>query len=462
MAKKPHLKLHNDGSMSYRMDAWANPVSGQGMPGIDKSTAQMLSPAFAHLLHNNQQVLTNIYLSDWLARKICDLPAEDATRKFIEISGIDDEDKKRVESMLDEMGLRASVRKGIAWSRLFGGAGVLKVYDDTRPPESPPSETAAIIDLIPLDRWSLSVSEIDDNPESAHYGRALNYIARNGVKYHRDRIAPFYGCSVPYDTQIELQGWGGSYVAMAWSAIAAYNETLQDASFLLKESGVGILTVPNLTAAQSMGMTAAQAVMNRANVFNQGKSIYRAAVVDKEEKFEFVNRSLQGIPDFVDRFATAVAGATGLSEMMLFGKSPAGLNASQEEILSVYYDKIAAIQEGDPTPLVQACVDSVKASTGLEFDWKWAELSAMSPDKKATSMASVATAISTLEQSAALTPNEVRELANDTGLFKLDELKEDDGASDDDPLGLNSLGGENGTNGIPEATGSAEAGQAQA
>lgn len=460
MAKKPHLKLHNDGSMSYRMDAWANPVSGQGMPGIDKSTAQMLSPAFAHLLHNNQQVLTNIYLSDWLARKICDLPADDATRKFIEITGLDGEDKKRVESMLDEIGLRAAVRKGIAWSRLFGGAGVLKVYDDARSPELSPSGTAAIIDLIPLDRWSLSVSEIDDNPESAHYGRALNYIARNGVKYHRDRIAPFYGCSVPYDTQIELQGWGGSYVAMAWSAIAAYNETLQDASFLLKESGVGILTVPNLTAAQSMGMTAAQAVMNRANVFNQGKSIYRAAVLDSAEKFEFVNRSLQGIPDFVDRFATAVAGATGLSEMMLFGKSPAGLNASQEEILSVYYDKIAAIQEGDPTPLVQACVDSVKASTGLEFDWKWAELSAMSPDKKATSMASVATAISTLEQSAALTPNEVRELANNTGLFSLEELPED--GSDDDPLGLNSLGGENGTNGIPEATGSTEAGQAEA
>ena len=139
MAKKPHLKLHNDGSLSYRVDAWANPISGQGMPGIDKSLGQVLSPAFSHLLHNNQQVLTNIYLSDWLARKICDLPAEDATSKFIEITGVDGEDKKRIESMLDEMGLRASVRKGIAWSRLFGGAGVLKVYDDSRPPESPPS-----------------------------------------------------------------------------------------------------------------------------------------------------------------------------------------------------------------------------------------------------------------------------------------------------------------------------------
>lgn len=460
MAKKPHLKLHNDGSMTYRADAWANPISGQMMPGIDKSLGQMPAYVMAHALHSNQQMLTALYLSDWLARKVCDLPADDATRKFIEITGIDGEDKTLVESMLDEMRLRESVKKGIAWSRLFGGAGVLKIYDDARPPESPPSEEARIIDLIPLDRWSLTVDEIDDDPTSAYYGRALNYTARNGVKYHRDRVSPFYGCPVPYDTQIELQGWGGSYVAMAWSAISAYQETLQDASFLLKESGVGILSVPNLTSTQTYGTTASQAVMNRANIFNQGKSIYRAAVVDAAEKFEFVNRSLQGIPDFIDRFATAVAGATRLSELMLFGKSPAGLNASQEELLSTHYDMIRAIQEGDATPLVQSCIESVKAETGLDFDWKWAELSATSPDKKATSMAAVATAVSTLEQSAALTANEVRKLANDTGLFNLDEIPEE--SEDTDPLGLTSLGGDNGTNGVPEATGGTEAGQAQA
>ena len=109
---------------------------------------------------------------------------------------------------------------------------------------------------------------------------------------------------------------------------------------------------------------------------------------------------------------------------------------------------------------MQSCIDNVKMQTGLDFDWKWAELSAMSPDKKATSMASVATAISTLEQSAALTPNEVRNLANDTGLFALEELPEDE--EEQDPLGLNLLGGENGTNGISETTGSTEAGQAEA
>ena len=107
-------------------------------------------------------------------------------------------------------------------------------------------------------------------------------------------------------------------------------------------------------------------------------------------------------------------------------------------------------------------LDGVRVQTGLDFDWKWAELSAMSPDKKATSMASVATAIATLDQSAALTPNEVRNLANDSGMFSLEELPEGDDNSNDDPLGLNLLGGGNGTNGISETTGSTEAGQAEA
>lgn len=451
---KPRIKLNNDGSMTYKVDAWQNGVSGQLIPGIDKSTGQMPSLFAPYILSNNQQMLTNIYLADWLARKICDRPAEDAVRKFIEITGLDDEDKKTVESIIAKLGLQKSVKKGIIWSRLFGGAGVLKIYDDSRPPEVEPTEGAPIVDLVPLDRWGLSVSEIDTDPESPYYGRALQYTARNGTVYHRSRVAPFYGAEVPYDSQQELNGWGGSYVSMAYSAIGDYQATLQDASFLLKESGIGILSVPNLTTQQGMGGGVQAAIQNRANAFNQGKSIYRAAVIDKQETFQFVNRSLAGIPDFIDRFATAVAGATDMGELILFNRSPSGLNATQEEQYQVYNDKIKAIQEGDPTPLVQEVIDSIKRETGLEFDWSWAPLSEMTPAQKGTIIGQVATAIATIEGPAAMTVNEVRNTLNDTGLFKLDEIPEDT-QEEEDPLGLNKLGGDNGGTDISAATGAA-------
>lgn len=453
--KKPHIKLNNDGTMTYKVDAWQNGTSGQLIPGIDKTVGQAPSMYAPYALNNNQQMMTAIYLSDWLARKICDRPAEDAVRKFIEITGLDAEEKKLVEEKMSELGLQKAVKKGIIWSRLFGGAGVLKIYDDSRPPEVEPTEGAIIVDLVPLDRYGLTVNELDTDPESPYYGRALSYTARNGVIYHRSRVSPFYGAEVPYDTQSELNGWGGSYIAMAYSAIADYQATLQDASFLLKESGLGILSVPNLTTAQGMAGGIQAAIQNRANAFNQGKSIYRTAILDSKELFQFVNRSLAGIPDFIDRFATAVAGATGMSELILFGRSPSGLNASQEELLTTWYDQVKAIQEGDPTPLVQEVMDSIKMETGLEFDWEWQNLNDLTPEQKGTIVGQVATAIATIEQPAALTVNETRKLLNDTGLFELEEIPEEQ--EEEDPLGLNNLGGGNGGTNLPAATGTTEA-----
>lgn len=454
---KPHIKLNNDGSMTYRVDAWQNGTSGQMIPGIDKTIGQAPSLFSPSILNNSQQMLSAVYMSDWLARKICDRPAEDAVRKFIEITGLDGEDKKIVEMALADLGIQSAIKKGIIWSRLFGGAGVLKIYDDARPPEVEPSESAEIIDLVPLDRWGLNVADIDDDPVSPYYGRALNYTARNGVVYHRSRVCAFYGAEVPYDAQIELNGWGGSYVAAAYNAIADYQTTLQDASFLLKESGIGILSVPGLTQTKAMGGSPLAATQARANAFNQGKSIYRTAIVDALEKFEFVSRSLAGIPDFIDRFATAVSGATDLGELILFNRSPSGLNATQEEQYQVYNDKVKAIQEGDPTPLVNEVIASIKRKTGLEFDWEWAPLGEMSPTQKGTIMGQVATAISTIEQAASLTPNEVRKTMNDSGLFKLDEIPEE--PEDTDPLGLNDLGGDNGGVDIPAAINPAQTGQ---
>ena len=456
MSNKPKIRANTDGTVPYRADAWANPVSGQSIPGIDKSTAQTFAPTMmSYAAWNNQQVLTNLYMGDWLARKICDRPAEDATRKFIEITGLDDEQKKIVEAMIAQLGLQKAVRKGIIWSRLYGGAGVLKIYDDARPPEVEPSPGATIIDLVPLDRWSLSVSELDNDPASPHYGRALSYTARNGAVYHRSRISAFYGAEVPYDAQLELNGWGGSYIAMAWSAISDYQGTLQDASFLLKESGVGILKIPNLTAQSTMGGGIMGVIQARADKFNQGKSIYRTGVVDTQEDFNFINRSLQGIPDFIDRFATAVSGATGMSELILFGRSPSGLNASQAELLAVWHDQIKALQEGDPTALVSDVMESIRNETGFEFDWEWCNLNELTPEQKGTAMTNAATAIAAIEPVAALTVNETRGLLIDTGLFKLDLVPED--TEEEDPLGLNNLSNQNAANDVPGTTGTTEA-----
>lgn len=435
---KPHFKLKNDG-LVYRMDAWANGVSGQGIAGMDKSQATGYSPSLFSRM--DQFTLSNLYRNDWLSRKICQRPADDATRRFIELKGLSEEQKKQVMRRVDEIGLRRKVKQAIAWSRLYGGAGAIKIYDDRKDASAAATPGARLIDIIPIDRYGLSVNTSVTDSKSPYYGLPETYRARNGTIYHRTRIVDFHGADLTPDQRQENGGWGGSFVEIAYEAIKSMQGAMQDVNFLLQESGIGILSIPDLTMMNTMGGGITQAIMNRSNTFAQGKSIYRMGIIDAKEKFEFVNRSLQGIPDIIDRFMTVVAGATEMTELVLFGTSPSGLNASQEEQLQTYYDIVQTIQEGDPTRLINDVMESLSAEFGYPIEWDWCPLYQMTASQKADIMSKSAAAVAAITDQAALEPNDVKRALNATGVWQLEEDEELPPEELDDPLGLNAIGG---------------------
>lgn len=435
---KPHYKLKNDG-LVYRMDAWANGISGQGIPGMDKSQATGYMPSLFSRM--DQFTLSNLYRNDWLSRKICQRPADDATRRFIELKNLSDEQKKQVMPRIEELKARKKIKQAIAWSRLFGGAGIIKIYDDNSAPSSPISRSAKIIDLICLDRYALTIESRNEDARSPYFGRPETYRAKNGIVYHRTRIVPFFGADATPDQQEANGGWGASYVEIAYEAIKAMQGTMQDITFLLQESGIGILSIPQLTQMSAMGGGVTQAIMNRSNTFAQGKSIYRMGVIDSSEKFEFVNRSLQGLPDIADRFMTIVSGATDMGELVLFGTSPSGLNASQEEQLTLWYDRVSNIQEDEPTELINDIMQSLSVELGFEIDWDWCPLYQMTASQKADIMSKSAQAVATVADVAAIEPNEAKRQLNATGVWQLEEDEETLPEDETDPLGLNAIGG---------------------
>lgn len=433
---KPRYKLNNDGS-AYRVDAWQNGISGQGM---DKTQATRFAPSIMGRL--DQFTLSLLYRYDWLSRKICQRPAADATRRFIEVKNVDAKTRKMVMSRLEQVGAREKIRKAISWSRLFGGAGIIRIYDDegTSDSELLPDSGARLVDMIVQDRYSLFPVEMDDDPTSIYFEKPIIYQAKNGKRYHRSRIGIFPGADLTDDQTIQEQFWGGSHVELTYQAIKDLQSSMQDTNYLLSESGIGILKIPNLTSQFSMGGGIQQAVMNRSNAFAQGKSIYRVGVLDAQESFEFVNRSLQGIPDIIDRFMTVVAGASDLGELILFNRSPSGLNATQEEQLQVYYDLVSSIQEGEPTNIINEIMRDISLENNIpEIEWDWAPLLQMSSEKKAAIMASTATAVATVMDGAGLSPNEVKRALNSTGVWELEEDVEEEAGEEDDPLGLEAL-----------------------
>ena len=226
------------------------------------------------------------------------------------------------------------------------------------------------------------------------------------------RVAKFSGCELTYEDAVENSFWGGSLIECYWNAVRNFQATQEDVRYIMTELNIGILKLPNLTQINTNGGAAA-AIQRRVNKFNATKSNQRVAAIDKEEEFTFVSRALTGVSDVMDRFATAVAGATEMPELILFGKTPTGLNASQEEQLTTYYDLIEDIRQDQIAP----AIDKFMMLHGAEDEeWEFQSLWEMSDSTKATVMQTSSAAIPNLLL-AGIAPEDVIKNLNMLGVW---------------------------------------------
>lgn len=403
---------------TYRADSWVNGASGMGIAGLDKTTATTYS-SWGFSLHRTQ--LDNLYQHDWLSRKICTKLAEDATRKWIRIDG----DSKALMARLDRLKLKQALRTASSWARLFGGAGIIMITRGDDPLEPlDPRKVKELVALEVFDRWWLSPVAYNEDITSPDYQKPEVYQTAGGQRFHTSRVLKFYGCELTRDRMMQELWWGGSVVESAWQAIKDFQGTTNDVRYIMTELNIGILQIPDLTARSVVGGTPLEKVQNRVSAFNATKSNYRVAAIDSKETFNFVNRSITGVPDVMDRFMTTVAAASdGMNELVLFGKSPSGLNASQEEQLQVWYDRVDSHREDQMAPAIQTILDV--ETRGKAPDWDFEAIYEMSDEKKATVMQNSAAAMASIAELAGLAPSAVIRQLNTLEAWDLPEDDEE-------------------------------------
>lgn len=395
---------------SYRHDAWSNSMSGMGDPNIDKNMHTTYS-AYGTTLA--PVTLRALYRTDWLSRKICLKPAKDATRKFIQVK--DDKQHKVIMDRLKELGLRKKIRTALSWSRLSGGAGIVLVTDDDSLEELKPGDS--IVDIEVYDRWHLNPISYDLDYRSVNYMKPLIYETSTGQRFHYTRVCKFIGAELTRDDEMENLYWGGSLIESTWSAIKNLQSTYDDVRFILSELNIGILKIPNLTVINEQNGPggAAKKVQKRVNTFNSTKSNQRVAAIDKEEEFSFVSRTLAGVGELMSQFKNAAAAGSGLGELILFGESPSGLNASQEEQLSTYYDDIEDLRQDQVAP----CIEKVLSGIGFDgVEWVFESLWEMSDKDKSLVMQQSASAILPMINTL-LTPEEAIAQLNSLGVWNI-------------------------------------------
>ena len=414
----------------YNADAFTNSQSGMGMAGLDKSMRTYFAPP----TKLDPITLNSMYRFDWLTRKICDKPANDAIKKDIEINSDDSIDllhdfrKHKVKERMKTV---------ISWARLHGGAALIPVLRDGLESTDPLSieKIEDIVDVLVFDRNIIQPSGFESDVNSSDYLNPEFYQVNN-VKWHHSRVFIVKGCDLSfYDNQSE-SGWGGSVIDACIPAIEQLASSYTDIRHLLTESSIGILKIPNLTIENTGAGSIAQKILARLNEFNSNKSIYRSAALDKEEEFDFVNRSFSGIKDVLETFNSQISAASNMPSLILFGTGKGGLNSSQKEEMEVYFDDVESIQEFKLTSIVQFFIDAFSNIRQIESPaWEFAPLQQLSSQDKADIRLKDAQSLVLEADVMDLTADEARDLSkknNISGLFDGLKKAEDLGFGEDD------------------------------
>lgn len=86
---------------------------------------------------------------------------------------------------------------------------------------------------------------------------------------------------------------------------------------------------------------------------NLSKGVTNMMVLDGQETFEKLSTNVSGVSELLDRFMLSLSSVTAIPVTLLFGRSPAGLNATGDSDIRNFYDMIKQYQETKLKPILE-------------------------------------------------------------------------------------------------------------
>ena len=90
--------------------------------GLGTSKDARMNTYYAQGSRIDQITANNLYVYNWMARKVVDIPIDDATRKWRNLLIPDADKKKEIEEALKKFEVKNKINQAYKWARVFGGA----------------------------------------------------------------------------------------------------------------------------------------------------------------------------------------------------------------------------------------------------------------------------------------------------------------------------------------------------
>lgn len=364
-----------------RADGWVNYLTGIGTEERDKSQASTFEATFAGKI--DDFTLEALYREDYLCRLIVSRLPEECFRTGFRFKHESGEDlaplRKAWRNIVvgrDYAGPTVQAIRAWRWARLFGGAAVWVGADDSPEAQAFPLDLTKVKSVRffrVLDRRSLvsDPGSVDtENPGNPLFNEPSKYIYTppSGGKawtIHASRLVFWPGHETPQRERASSDYWDTSVLADVYPVIRSYGTVWAGIENILQDNAQGVLQIKNLIAM----ITAKDRAQLKARLetLDMTRSNVRAMVLDKDnEDFRREVTNLAGMSDLIIRINERLSSAAEMPLTVLFGISPAGLNATGESDLRLFYDKLETKRETTITPRLLRMAAPVAASVGID------------------------------------------------------------------------------------------------
>jgi len=358
-------------STTKRLDGWINAFTGLGTLGRDKvlSTDFEVDPLLVDV------TLGGMYRSDDMAARIVDQVPLDALRPGVKlvianeekpVEGIAD-GQKQMDFLAEFNGLRSLAQAWI-WGRLFGGGAVWAIFDDAEQDEPLNTEKGGrLVGFQVFERRELFVQTYYEDPLEANFGQpeifrlqaitASRALANQSVLIHESRLILFEGVAEPRTiASLPENGWGGASVLQrTYNALRGFNVFWQSVTHLTQDASQAVFKLKNLCSILAGGNK--EELNTRMALTDMSRSTARAILVDADnEDFKREPHNFAGIDGLAQQFAHRLAAAARMPVTVLMGQSPAGMNATGESDLTIWYDQVEQIREADFRPQLERLI----------------------------------------------------------------------------------------------------------
>jgi len=171
------------------------------MTGLGMEKSKRAHNKFAYGASVDFGQLDAAYQDNWIAGKIVDTPAKDMTREWRRIKAKDSEVITALEKKLT---VQSIVQEAITWARLYGGAGVVMVTNQSldKPLNVNTIKKGDLKRLLVFDRFDLTADNLESTDVlSPNFLKPEYYRVRGGgQKIHWSHIARFEGAKLPVKT----------------------------------------------------------------------------------------------------------------------------------------------------------------------------------------------------------------------------------------------------------------------